>query len=58
MSVTRAYISLQSKGGDMLDNQFKIISTKVDLEEYRIINRMQYIMNYGEYTVCYDFFLN
>ena len=58
MLVNRAYITLHSKGGYMLDNQFKIISTKVDLEEYRIINRMQYVMNYGEYTVCYDFFLN
>ena len=42
----------------MLDNNFKEISTKVDLEKYKLINRMQYIMNYGEYTICYDFFLN
>jgi hypothetical protein len=42
----------------MLDNNFKEISTKVDLNKYKLINRMQYIMNYGEYTICYDFFLN
>ena len=42
----------------MLDNQFKEISTRVNLNQYKVINRMQYVMNYGEYTICYDFFLN
>ena len=42
----------------MLDKSFNEIITKVDLAQFQIINRMQYIMNYGEYTICYDFFLN
>jgi len=42
----------------MLDNQYKAHANDVDFEEYKVINRMQYIMNYGEYTICYDFFLN
>ena len=41
-----------------LDGQFEEISTKVDIDDFKLINRMQYIMNYGEYTICYDFFLN
>ncbi len=42
----------------MLDNSFKKLAVKVNFKEYKIVNRMQYIMNYGEYTICYDFFLN
>ena len=42
----------------MLDKSFNEIATKIDFTDYQIINRMQYIMNYGEYTICYDFFLN
>ncbi len=42
----------------MLDNQFKELATRIKLNDYKIINRMQYIMNYGDYTICYDLFLN
>ncbi len=42
----------------MLDKKFKKLCEKIDLKKYRVLNRMQYIMNYGEYTICYEFFLN
>lgn len=42
----------------MLDKKFKKLCQKLDLDDYRVLNRMQYIMNYGEYTICYEFFLN
>ncbi len=41
-----------------LDGKFDDINSNPNLENFKLINRMQYIMSYGEYTICYDFFLN
>ena len=42
----------------MLDQQFKKYCTKIKIDEFKKINCMQYIMNYGEYTINYEFYLN
>jgi len=52
----RVFISIMED--KMLDKKFKKLCEKIDLKKYRVLNRMQYIMNYGEYTICYEFFLN
>tara|TARA_Y100001970_G_C14070640_1_gene769229 strand:- start:648 stop:782 length:135 start_codon:yes stop_codon:yes gene_type:complete len=44
----------------MLDKRFKkaLENPSVDLEEIKIVNKMNYIMNFGEFTIQYEFSLN
>ena len=37
---------------DALDNQ------DIDIDDLTIVNKMSYIMTFGEYTIQYDFSLN
>ncbi len=44
----------------MLDKKFRdvIENPNVNLDEIKIINKMQYMMNFGDFTIQYDFSLN
>ena len=42
----------------MLEDVFNKLKEEKDWDKQKQINQMQYIMNYGEYTVRFEFFLN